>query len=134
MVMFVTCICWGLFVPCLCRYGQFDKAKETFDMVKDYEAIYDLAIAPMNPSALRNLTEELQNRGANPELSRHCDQVSATEGPFKFLLLSPSNPRPLIPQEFPKWTPEQRSRPLALPTLRPGQCYPHATQTRALAS
>ncbi|CAI7883045.1 unnamed protein product, partial [Closterium sp. NIES-53] len=56
-------------------FAQFDKAKATFEVVGDYEAMYDLFIAHMNPSALRRLAATLEESEAQPELERECMQV-----------------------------------------------------------
>ncbi|GBG72188.1 hypothetical protein CBR_g11121 [Chara braunii] len=59
------------------RYGQFDKAKETFERVGDYESMFDLFLTHMNPSALRRLVQKLEETDADPELKRQCDKLLA---------------------------------------------------------
>ncbi|KAH1082248.1 hypothetical protein J1N35_022009 [Gossypium stocksii] len=42
------------------KYGQFDSAKETFEVRADYESMLDLFICHLNPSAMRRLTQRLE--------------------------------------------------------------------------
>lgn len=58
-----------------CSYGQFDMAKETFDVVSDFESMLDLFICHLNPSALRLLVQKLERDGTNPELQRQCEKI-----------------------------------------------------------
>lgn len=58
-----------------CSYGQFDMAKETFEVVFDYESMLDFFICHLNPSALRRLVQKLEKEGSNPELQRQCEKV-----------------------------------------------------------
>ncbi|KAH9663477.1 WD REPEATS REGION domain-containing protein [Citrus sinensis] len=57
------------------KYGQFDSAKETFEVIADYESILDLFICHLNPSAMRRLAQRLEEEGANPELRRYCERI-----------------------------------------------------------
>ena len=59
----------------VCSYGQFDMAKETFDVVSDFESMLDLFICHLNPSALRLLVQKLERDGTNPELQRQCEKI-----------------------------------------------------------
>jgi hypothetical protein len=51
-----TCILFQRFrelgYACI-KYGQFDSAKETFEVISDYESMLDLFICHLNPSAMR---------------------------------------------------------------------------------
>lgn len=57
------------------RYGQFDSAKETFEVIADFESILDLFICHLNPSAMRRLAQRLEEEGADPELRRYCERI-----------------------------------------------------------
>ncbi|PIN18240.1 hypothetical protein CDL12_09092 [Handroanthus impetiginosus] len=57
------------------RYGQFDSAKETFEVIADYESMLDLFICHLNPSAMRRLTQKLEEEGGDSELRRYCERV-----------------------------------------------------------
>jgi hypothetical protein len=59
----------------LCSYGQFDHAKETFEVVSDYQSMLDLFLCHLNPSALRRLVQKLEEAGASPELQRQCEKI-----------------------------------------------------------
>ena len=50
-------------------------AKETFEVVSDYESMLDLFICHLNPSALRILVHRLEREGLNPELQRQCEKI-----------------------------------------------------------
>lgn len=50
-------------------------AKETFEVVSDYESMLDLFICHLNPSALRILVYKLEREGINPELQRQCEKI-----------------------------------------------------------
>ena len=41
-----------------CRYDQFDIAKETFEVIADYESLLDLFICHLNPSSMRRLAKK----------------------------------------------------------------------------
>ncbi|KAJ8453150.1 hypothetical protein Cgig2_008034 [Carnegiea gigantea] len=56
-------------------YGQFDSAKETFEVISDYESMLDLFICHLNPSAMRRLAQKLEEDGADPELRRYCERI-----------------------------------------------------------
>lgn len=58
-----------------CRYGQFDNAKETFEVIADYESMLDLFICHLNPSAMRRLAQKLEEEGGDPELRRYCERI-----------------------------------------------------------
>ncbi|KAI5057844.1 hypothetical protein GOP47_0027859 [Adiantum capillus-veneris] len=57
------------------KYGQFDLAKETFEVISDYESLLDLFICHLNPSALRRLSQKLEETKSNPELQRQCAKI-----------------------------------------------------------
>ncbi|EEF39996.1 nucleotide binding protein, putative [Ricinus communis] len=57
------------------KYGQFDSAKETFEVIADYESMLDLFICHLNPSAMRRLAQKLEDEGADPELRRYCERI-----------------------------------------------------------
>lgn len=57
------------------KYGQFDSAKETFEVISDYESMLDLFICHLNPSAMRRLAQKLEEDGADPELRRYCERI-----------------------------------------------------------
>uniref|UniRef100_A0A803MMR2 Transducin/WD40 repeat-like superfamily protein n=1 Tax=Chenopodium quinoa TaxID=63459 RepID=A0A803MMR2_CHEQI len=57
------------------KYGQFDSAKETFEVISDYESLLDLFICHLNPSAMRRLAQKLEEDGADPELRRCCERI-----------------------------------------------------------
>ncbi|KAH7511543.1 hypothetical protein JRO89_XSUnG0192200 [Xanthoceras sorbifolium] len=57
------------------KYGQFDSAKETFEVIADYESMLDLFICHLNPSAMRRLAQRLEEEGANSELRRYCERI-----------------------------------------------------------
>jgi hypothetical protein len=59
----------------LYSYGQFDHAKETFEVVSDYQSMLDLFLCHLNPSALRRLVQKLEEAGASPELQRQCEKI-----------------------------------------------------------
>ncbi|XVF59465.1 hypothetical protein PTKIN_Ptkin07bG0278300 [Pterospermum kingtungense] len=50
------------------RYGQFDIAKETFEVIADYESMLELFICHLNPSAMRCLSQRMEEEGADSEL------------------------------------------------------------------
>lgn len=58
-----------------CRYGQFDSAKETFEVIADYESMLDLFICHLNPSAMRRLAQKLEEESGDPELRRYCERI-----------------------------------------------------------
>jgi hypothetical protein len=58
-----------------CRFGQFDKAKETFEVTADYESMLDLFICHLNPSAMRRLAQKLEEEDLDSELRRHCERI-----------------------------------------------------------
>lgn len=57
------------------RYGQFDSAKETFEVISDFESMLDLFICHLNPSAMRRLAQKLEEQDADPELRRYCERI-----------------------------------------------------------
>ncbi|XP_052197931.1 uncharacterized protein LOC127804887 [Diospyros lotus] len=57
------------------KYGQFDSAKETFEVISDYESMLDLFICHLNPSAMRRLAQNLEEEGADSELRRYCERI-----------------------------------------------------------
>ncbi|CAJ1942759.1 unnamed protein product [Sphenostylis stenocarpa] len=57
------------------RFGQFDSAKETFEIIADYESMLDLFICHLNPSAMRRLAQKLEEEGLDSELRRYCDRI-----------------------------------------------------------
>lgn len=57
------------------KYGQFDSAKETFEVISDYESVLDLFICHLNPSAMRRLAEKLEEAGTDSELRRYCERI-----------------------------------------------------------
>lgn len=58
-----------------CRYGQFDSAKETFEVISDFESMLDLFICHLNPSAMRHLAQKLEEEGSDSELRRYCERI-----------------------------------------------------------
>lgn len=58
-----------------CRYGQFDSAKETFEVIGDFESMLDLFICHLNPSAMRRLAQKLEEEGTDSELRRYCERI-----------------------------------------------------------
>lgn len=58
-----------------CRYGQFDSAKETFEVVADHESMLDLFICHLNPSAMRRLAQKFEEEGADSDLRRYCERI-----------------------------------------------------------
>ncbi|KAK8937905.1 hypothetical protein KSP40_PGU003515 [Platanthera guangdongensis] len=57
------------------KYGQFDSAKETFDVILDFESMLDLFICHLNPSALRHLSQRLEDAATDSELRRHFERI-----------------------------------------------------------
>ncbi|KAK7263111.1 hypothetical protein RJT34_30696 [Clitoria ternatea] len=57
------------------RFGQFDSAKETFEVIADHESMLDLFICHLNPSAMRRLAQKLEEEGLDSELRRYCDRI-----------------------------------------------------------
>ncbi|PIA46418.1 hypothetical protein AQUCO_01500152v1 [Aquilegia coerulea] len=57
------------------RYGQFDSAKETFEVIADFESTLDLFICHLNPSAMRRLAQKLEDLGTDSELRRYCERI-----------------------------------------------------------
>lgn len=57
------------------KYGQFDSAKETYEVIADYESMLDLFICHLNPSAMRRLAQKLEEDGADSELRRYCERI-----------------------------------------------------------
>ncbi|GLJ44307.1 hypothetical protein SUGI_0927300 [Cryptomeria japonica] len=57
------------------KYGQFDSAKETFEVVSDYESMLDLFICHLNPSSLRRVAQKLEDTDAESELRRQCERI-----------------------------------------------------------
>jgi hypothetical protein len=59
----------------LYRYGQFDSAKETFEVISDHESMLDLFICHLNPSALRRLSQKLEESATDSELRRYLERI-----------------------------------------------------------
>ncbi|XP_010268740.1 PREDICTED: uncharacterized protein LOC104605601 isoform X2 [Nelumbo nucifera] len=57
------------------KYGQFDSAKETFEVIADYESMLDLFICHLNPSAMRRLAQKLEDADADSELRRYFERI-----------------------------------------------------------
>ncbi|KAG6507950.1 hypothetical protein ZIOFF_033305 [Zingiber officinale] len=57
------------------RYGQFDSAKETFEVIGDYESMLDLFVCHLNPSAMRHLAQKLEEAAIDSELRRACERI-----------------------------------------------------------
>ncbi|KAA8547202.1 hypothetical protein F0562_003642 [Nyssa sinensis] len=57
------------------KYGQLDSAKETFEVIADYESMLDLFICHLNPSAMRRLAQKLEEDGTDSELRRYCERI-----------------------------------------------------------
>ncbi|XP_073037867.1 uncharacterized protein [Primulina eburnea] len=57
------------------RYGQYDSAKETFEVIADFESMLDIFICHLNPSAMRRLAQKLEEEGTNSELRRYCERI-----------------------------------------------------------
>ncbi|WOL05680.1 hypothetical protein Cni_G14409 [Canna indica] len=57
------------------KYGQFDSAKETFEVIADYESMLDLFICHFNPSAMRLLAQKLEEAAIDSELRRACERI-----------------------------------------------------------
>ncbi|KAG6766954.1 hypothetical protein POTOM_028133 [Populus tomentosa] len=57
------------------KYGQFDSAKETFEVIADYEGMLDLFICHLNPSAMRRLAQKLEEEGLDSQLRRYCERI-----------------------------------------------------------
>ncbi|XP_058088976.1 uncharacterized protein LOC131235688 isoform X2 [Magnolia sinica] len=57
------------------KYGQFDSAKETFEVIADFESMLDLFICHLNPSAMRRLAQKLEDTGTDSELRRYCERI-----------------------------------------------------------
>ncbi|TYI01634.1 hypothetical protein ES332_A11G215500v1 [Gossypium tomentosum] len=57
------------------KYGQFDSAKETFEVIADYESMLDLFICHLNHSAMRRLAQRLEEEGTDSELRRYCERI-----------------------------------------------------------
>nr|CAB3498550.1 unnamed protein product [Digitaria exilis] len=57
------------------KYGQFDSAKETFEVISDHESMLDLFICHLNPSALRRLAQKLEESATDSELRRYLERI-----------------------------------------------------------
>lgn len=57
------------------KYGQFDSAKETFEVITDHESMLDLFICHLNPSALRRLAQKLEESATDSELRRYLERI-----------------------------------------------------------
>ncbi|PKU62784.1 uncharacterized protein LOC110101272 [Dendrobium catenatum] len=57
------------------KYGQFDNAKETFEVISDFESMLDLFICHLNPSALRHLSQKLEDAATDLDLRRYCERI-----------------------------------------------------------
>ena len=58
-----------------CSYGQFDYAKEIFEVISDYERMLDLFICHLNPSSMRRLAQKLEEDGGDSEIRRYCERI-----------------------------------------------------------
>ncbi|KAF7142006.1 hypothetical protein RHSIM_Rhsim06G0113700 [Rhododendron simsii] len=56
-------------------YGQFDSAKETFEVIADYESVLEQFICHLNPSAMRRLAQKLEEECADSKLRRYCERI-----------------------------------------------------------
>ncbi|KAI5404838.1 hypothetical protein KIW84_051851 [Lathyrus oleraceus] len=57
------------------RFGQFDSAKETFEVIADYEGMLNLFTCHLNPSAMRRIARKLEDEGLDSELRRYCERI-----------------------------------------------------------
>lgn len=57
------------------RYGQFDSAKETFEVISDFESMLDLFICHLNPSSMRRLAQKLEDAAIDSEMRRYCERI-----------------------------------------------------------
>ncbi|KAG9450862.1 hypothetical protein H6P81_010827 [Aristolochia fimbriata] len=57
------------------KYGQFDSAKETFEVIADFESMLDLFICHLNPSAMRRLAQKLEDAQTDSDLRRYCERI-----------------------------------------------------------
>ncbi|KAF6150785.1 hypothetical protein GIB67_020868 [Kingdonia uniflora] len=57
------------------KFGQFDSAKETFEVIADFESMLDLFICHLNPSAMRRVAQKLEDAGTDSELKRYCERI-----------------------------------------------------------
>lgn len=57
------------------KYAQFDSAKETFEVIADFESMLDLFICHFNPSAMRRLAQKLEETATDSELRRYCERI-----------------------------------------------------------
>lgn len=57
------------------KYGQFDSAKETFEVISDFQSMLDLFICHFNPSAMRRLAQKLEEVGTDAELRRYLERI-----------------------------------------------------------
>ncbi|XP_068636702.1 uncharacterized protein [Aristolochia californica] len=57
------------------KYGQFDSAKETFEVIADFESMLDLFICHLNPSAMRRLAQKLEDAQTDSNLRRYCERI-----------------------------------------------------------
>ncbi|CAN6478562.1 unnamed protein product [Victoria cruziana] len=64
----------GLGYSCI-KHGQFDSAKETFEVITDFQSMLDLFICHLNPSAMRHLAQKLEDVGTDSELRRYCERI-----------------------------------------------------------
>ncbi|XP_057444985.1 uncharacterized protein LOC130737246 [Lotus japonicus] len=124
------------------RFGQFDRAKETFEVTADYESMLDLFICHLNPSAMRRLAQKLEEEGLESELRRYCERILRirstgwTQGIFANFAaesMVPKGPEwgggnweiktPATAKDIPKWelaaevTPYMRTDDAAIPSI-----------------
>ncbi|KAK8934240.1 hypothetical protein KSP39_PZI014791 [Platanthera zijinensis] len=59
------------------EHGQFDCAKETYEVISDFESMLDLFICHFNPSAMRRLAEGLEDAATDSDLIGHCRRILA---------------------------------------------------------
>ncbi|XP_068641755.1 uncharacterized protein [Aristolochia californica] len=57
------------------KYGQFNSAKETFEVIADFESMLDLFICHLNPSAMRRLAQKLEDAQTDSDLRRYCERI-----------------------------------------------------------
>ncbi|KAF6155820.1 hypothetical protein GIB67_039151 [Kingdonia uniflora] len=57
------------------KFGQFDSAKETFEVIADFESMLDLFICHLNPSAMRRVAQKLEDAGTDSELRRYSERI-----------------------------------------------------------
>ncbi|PKA66272.1 hypothetical protein AXF42_Ash006969 [Apostasia shenzhenica] len=57
-------------------YSQFDSAKETYEVISDFQSMLDLFICHLNPSAMRCLSERLEDAALEDyDIRRYCERI-----------------------------------------------------------